>query len=73
MIDYAEPKEKINSIHYPIGMEINIKVGRGKPKPHRVVEDHRDYVVVNNGFYNFCVSKADLYYSPSVEVDEFEH
>lgn len=72
MIEYAELKEKINSIHYPIGMKLNIKVGRDKSKPHTVVEEHRDFVVVNNGIYNFCVSKVDLFYSPSVEVDEFE-
>lgn len=73
MIEYAEPKDKINSIHYPVGMELNIKVGRDKPKPHKVVEEHRDFVVVSNGIYNFCISKVDLYYQPQLEVDEIEN
>ena len=74
MLDYAEPLAKIESIRYPVGMEIAVEVGgkRGyERKMHKVVEEHKHFVVMDAGNYKYCLSKTDLYYLPTIRVEEY--
>ena len=66
---------EIETRHYPVGMEINVEVGNRskvyRKTTHKVVEDHKHHVVLSNGTYRYCVTKADMFYLPVIRVEEY--
>jgi hypothetical protein len=76
MLDYGMTLAEIESSHYPVGMEIEVEVGNKKKgyerKTHKVVENHKHFVVLNNGLYNYCIGKPDLVYETVIRVEEVE-
>ena len=69
--DYAVGLREIYKIHYPVGTEIKVKINK-EDVMCKVVSESLHFVVLTNGTYQFCISKADLYYKPVLEeeVDE---
>lgn len=64
MVTLAE----INKLWYDPGTRVLVRVKGGKSKEFTCVDCLWDKVMLSNGFYNFSVSKTDIYYRLEVEV-----